>query len=240
MSIAPSCPPPPTLGLLNGLCGSLVAARSRASSSTLYWPAYNSLRLISVCSLSWWLAWTLLGPVSGKTKYLFMFSFTPRWMPYPHGLIHRPFLETLVIKLTESSVCYHSKGRPKRGFKIHPAYDIMSFVGEVLEKLNWKSDLSSSLKYLDYRKDFPNKCVSTFGWQTVLYGCSLKYLSALGSLFFYSTLIFNLSVSTYMRRVRIRSILFLSLLPSDAFNLTWVDSHCSNNFPPPLLTPDPS
>lgn len=47
MSVAsPSIPP---LLLLNESCGSLALARSRASSSTLYWPAYNSLRLISAC-----------------------------------------------------------------------------------------------------------------------------------------------------------------------------------------------
>lgn len=90
MSVAPSCLPPPTRVLLNESCGSLVVARSRASSSTLYWPAYNSLRLISACLVSQLLDWALSGPVSGRTKSLFTFWFHPRWMLYPlvstHGL----------------------------------------------------------------------------------------------------------------------------------------------------------
>lgn len=59
MSVAPGYLPPPTLVLLNELCGSPALARSRASSSRLYWPAYNSLRLISACSVSQQLDWTL-------------------------------------------------------------------------------------------------------------------------------------------------------------------------------------
>lgn len=68
LSVAPSCLPPPPLVLLNESCGSLVVARSRASSCTLYWQAYNSLRLISACSVSQQLDRTPSGPISGRTK----------------------------------------------------------------------------------------------------------------------------------------------------------------------------
>lgn len=89
MSVAPSCPPPPTLELLNEPCGSLAVARSRASSSStlIDQPTTLSSSLALVQYLNSWTGLSL-ELFLGELKSFFFFTSSH----HPQGSTHGPFL----------------------------------------------------------------------------------------------------------------------------------------------------
>lgn len=103
----------PPVVLLSGWCGNRVVARSRASSSTLYWAAYNSPRLISARSVSWQLDLILPGPISGRTKSFFYYLIRLQMdviAPVSHSIASEES-QGLVMEPTDSSLCNHRNSR---------------------------------------------------------------------------------------------------------------------------------